>query len=209
MWIETITSGPFQTNTYLIVDNKKVGAIIDPTFGVKALLLDQIEKHDISICGIYLTHSHIDHIAEVKELKEIFQCLVWIHPLDEDNLIEPGSDGIPLPFAFDGVHPDCYFHEGEIIHCGDLEAQILHTPGHSPGGVCLYFQKENTLFSGDTLFKGSIGNIGFPTAEPDKMFQSLEHLSQLPKDTVVYPGHGEATSIGEEDWLPNARAIFS
>ncbi|MDN3504676.1 MAG: MBL fold metallo-hydrolase [Rhabdochlamydiaceae bacterium] len=208
MFIQSITAGPFQTNSYVIADNIDNGAIIDPTFDSQDLLVNLIEKEHIHIKAIYLTHSHMDHIAEVANLKEFYKCDVWIHKLDEPNLIEPGSDLLPQLFTIKGVKPDHYFVDGQVVTLGHLSFKVLHTPGHSPGGVCFYFEKEKVLISGDTLFKGSIGNLNFPTAEPEKMFQSLDRLNQLPKDTIVYPGHGESTILSEESWLSQAREIF-
>ena len=87
--------------------------------------------------------------------------------------------------------------------------QVLHTPGHTPGGVCYYCKEESVLFSGDTLFKGSCGNVSFPLSDRNKIIESLKKLSLLPDDTKVIPGHGETTSIGQETWLKNPEGFFS
>lgn len=92
---------------------------------------------------------------------------------------------------------------------GEFEFVIIHTPGHSPGSICLYDPKHQILISGDTLFKGSIGTLSLPTSQPDRMWPSLEKLGALPVETQVYPGHGEKTCIKDERWLKNAKEIFS
>ena len=108
-----------------------------------------------------------------------------------------------------GARPSHDLVEGQILRVGQLKALVIATPGHTPGGVCFYFKKENILISGDTLFKGSIGNLSFPTAEPAKMWHSLKQLARLPPDTHVYPGHGGPTTIKEEYWLDEAENHFS
>lgn len=95
-----------------------------------------------------------------------------------------------------------------IIKVGQLNFQTIHTPGHSVGSICLYEPSQNVLFSGDTLFKGSIGNISFPTSRPDLMWSSLDKLAKLPASTIVYPGHGPTTTIANETWLSDAQHYF-
>ncbi len=131
-----------------------------------------------------------------------------MHPLDAPNLEHPGSDGIPLFFPIRGVHPDCFVQDGDRIFVGELACEVIHTPGHSPGSVCYFVREQKLLFSGDTLFEGSIGNLHLPTAEPLKMWSSLEKLAALSPDTYVVPGHGGDTTIGKENWLKRARQIF-
>ncbi|MGH2611780.1 MAG: MBL fold metallo-hydrolase, partial [Rhabdochlamydiaceae bacterium] len=142
------------------------------------------------------------------ELKRTFQAPLYIHPSDEENLKKPGSDKLPLFFSIDGVEADGFLKEGEIFRIGNLELKVIETPGHSPGGVCLWFPKEKVLFSGDTLFQGSMGRIDFPTSRPSQMWQSLKKLAKLPPETKVYPGHGPATTIAQEAWMTKAETIF-
>jgi glyoxylase-like metal-dependent hydrolase (beta-lactamase superfamily II) len=106
------------------------------------------------------------------------------------------------------VEPSILMQEGDQIPVGHLNFSVMHTPGHTPGGVCFYEPQQGILFSGDTLFKGTIGNLSFPTCQPDEMWPSLEKLSRLPRATQVYPGHGPATTIKQENWLGRAKDIF-
>jgi glyoxylase-like metal-dependent hydrolase (beta-lactamase superfamily II) len=107
------------------------------------------------------------------------------------------------------VKADGFLIEGQKLTVGDLDIEVIHTPGHTPGGVCFYLPKEKVLISGDTLFRGTIGNLNFPTSRPDLMWGSLKKLAALPADTKVYPGHGGSTTIGAEKWIGHAKERFT
>lgn len=208
--LEVFPSGPFETNAYLLGCNeKKEGVFIDPAPDSSQPLTQAAEKHHLKITSIFLTHSHFDHIGDVAALKQAAQLPLYVHPADAENMRNPGSDGLPLMFPIDGAEPDHLLEEGQKLHVGTLTLEVIHTPGHTPGGVCFYLSQEKTLISGDTLFKGSIGNLSFPTANPEAMWTSLQKLAKLPPETRVYPGHGPSTTIGEEPWLENAKQFFS
>ena len=210
MILETFSAGPFETNTYLVGCplTKKAFVIDVPPESLDGIL-SLLKKHDLTLEKILLTHSHLDHIADVKPLQKATGAEVWVHPLDEGNLKKPGEDGLPMILSFEGVTPDCFFKEGQEVTVGSFSLKVLFTPGHTPGGVSLYMEKEKILFSGDTLFKGTMGRIDFPTARPDLMWKSLKKLSLLPKDTKVLSGHGPATAIGQEGWIAQAEERFS
>jgi glyoxylase-like metal-dependent hydrolase (beta-lactamase superfamily II) len=209
MILEIFCSGPALTNCVLVGCPKtREAAIIDVPFDSSDQLLDAIDSLNLSVKMILLTHSHWDHIGDVKYLKKKLKVPVSIHEEDAENLKIPGSDGLPLFQEVKGVIPDHLLKDGEKIKIGELEAEVIHTPGHTPGGVCFYFPKESLLIAGDTLFKGTIGNLSFPTSDPSKMWDSLKRLSGLPKETRVISGHGEETQIGREKWLANAREYF-
>jgi glyoxylase-like metal-dependent hydrolase (beta-lactamase superfamily II) len=99
--------------------------------------------------------------------------------------------------------------DGQVLAVGEFQIEVIHTPGHTPGGVCFYLKEQKILFSGDTLFQGTIGNLSFPTARPARMWDSLKRLAALPKETRVYPGHGDPTTIGKEQWIANAEDRFN
>jgi glyoxylase-like metal-dependent hydrolase (beta-lactamase superfamily II) len=210
MIINIFSCGPFNTNVLLIgCSRTKKAVVIDPAYQSAKVLLSAAKKEGLEIISIFLTHSHWDHIADISILKKELSLSVYVHDKDAKNLEQPGSDGLSLPFDFKGVKPDHLLHDGQKISVGDLIFEVIYTPGHTPGGVCFYIKKHNLLISGDTLFKGSIGNISFPTSEPKKMWESLKKLEKLPPETIVIPGHGEKTKIGKESWLPKAKEIFS
>ncbi len=205
----TNTSGFFETNAYVLGCDKTLQA-----FGVDAPQ-DSLEwykhvcaHHHLTLTHLLLTHSHLDHIAEAAEIQKHFKCKILLHKADEKNLNQPGSDGLPLMFSIEKATVDEYVIEGQIIQVGDLEIHVIETPGHTPGGVCFYIPRQGILFSGDTLFKGTIGNLSFPTARVEKMWPSLHKLAKLPRNTVVYPGHGSPTTIQDEPWLSKAEEFF-
>ena len=209
MTIQRFPSGPFETNAYVVsCPITKKAAIIDPAPESFEAITAYLSQHQLTPDKILLTHSHWDHIADVAALKKHYSIPVFVHPEDAPNLEQPGSDGLPYWIALEGVKPDGFLMEQNQITIGDLTFNIIHTPGHTPGGICLYDKEQGILFSGDTLFRGSIGNLSFPTSKPDLMWGSLEKLAKLPPETIVYPGHGPSTTIAKESWLPQAKQIF-
>ncbi|HSX03188.1 MAG TPA: MBL fold metallo-hydrolase [Rhabdochlamydiaceae bacterium] len=209
MILEFFSSGPADTNSILLACSKTLkGAIIDAPFDSVYHQMLRAQDLSLHIEMCLLTHSHWDHIAEAAILKNEFGIPLYIHEEDAQNLIHPGSDGLPHLFPLKGVVPDHFLNDGEILSLGELKIEVIHTPGHSPGCVCFYIEKEQVLISGDTLFQASIGNLSFPTARPRLMWESLKKLSLLPKKTRVIPGHGNETTIGAESWLANAKEKF-
>jgi glyoxylase-like metal-dependent hydrolase (beta-lactamase superfamily II) len=209
MIIKAIPSGPFETNAYIVVClNSLTALIIDPAPDSADAIISYLAENNLKPEKILLTHSHWDHIADVASLKKLYDIPVFIHPDDIKNLEIPGSDGLPCWIEIEGVKADGFLNEGDFITCGNLKFNVIHTPGHSPGCICLYEKDEKVLLSGDTLFKGSIGNLSFATARPKKMWESLKKLEKLPGETKVYPGHGPSTTILSESWLGNAEKIF-
>ncbi len=210
MFIYKFPFGPLETNAILIGCNQtKAGAVIDPSLGSTGAILEKADELELKVEKILLTHSHWDHFADAHFLKEKTGAFVCVHFLDAKNIEYPGSDGIPLFFPIHPLIPDHFLNEGEQISVGKLHLEVIHSPGHSPGSVCFYLKEQNVLISGDTLFRGSIGNLHLPTAQAEKMWLSLEKLAKLPPETRVIPGHGEDTIIGQENWLLKAKEIFS
>lgn len=202
--IKAFPSGPLATNAYVIADGTKRAVLIDPSPGCLSAVIDYVERNDLLLEKILLTHSHWDHIADCAAAKEHFRVPVGVHPEDVHNLENPGSDGIPsfLTRAIRGVRPDFLLQDGQVIQIGELDIQVLHTPGHCPGLVCFYCEKEKFLICGDLLFAGGgMGTLAIPTAEPERMWISLRKVSKLPAETKIYPGHGQSTTIGNEIWL--------
>lgn len=210
MILQKFPFGPFETNTILVgCANEKKAVVVDPAYGSTAAVLQKCLDLELQIEKIFITHSHWDHIADVRELAKQTAALVYIHPLDVFNLEQPGADGIPLFFPIEGVKPDHLINDGDRLMIGDLVCFVIHCPGHSPGSVSYFFPDKKLLLTGDTLFEGSIGNLHLPTSEPAKMWKSLQTLSQLPPDTRIVPGHGRDTLLANESWLSRAEQIFS
>lgn len=209
MIFETFASGPVETNTYLVgCPVTKKCFIVDAPPECAERWVSFLKKEGLVLETIFLTHSHLDHIADVKALKAATGAKIFIHPLDAENLKKPGSDGLPLFIPCEGLSPDGFLQEGDVFEIGSIQMRVIFTPGHTPGGVSLYLEDKKILFSGDTLFKGTIGRIDFPSARPALMWTSLKSLSQLPPDTNVFSGHGPATQIGKETWLKEAKERF-
>ena len=210
MFIRILPSGPFATNAYVLgCQSTKEAVIVDPGVSSVKSILSTIKDEALLPKKILLTHSHWDHIGDVAVLQKQLNIPVYIHEKDAPNLISPGSDLLPMTTYIQGTNPDGYFDEGDEIWVGLIKFIVIHTPGHTPGSVCFYSEDEKILISGDTLFKGSIGNLSFPTSQPDLMWTSLKKLEKLPAETKVYPGHGPFTTIGKESWLPRAQDLFS
>lgn len=209
MIIQSFPSGPFETNAYVIAcPVTRQAAIIDPAPKSADSILKFLKENNLTAEQILLTHSHWDHIADVAALKKVLPLTVAVHKRDEKNLREPGSDRLRCWVPVEGVEADRFLEEGDVLTLGQITLKVIATPGHSPGSVCFYSEGERVLFSGDTLFKGSIGNLSFPTAVPDEMWPSLDKLAALPLETRVYPGHGPSTTIESESWLARAKEVF-
>lgn len=209
MIIQVFPSGPFSTNAYVAACvHTREAAIIDPAPDSALKIESFLSEQNLKPQKILLTHSHWDHIADVRPLKEKYHIPVFIHPLDAPNLQQPGADGLPCWINISSVQPDDFLEEGKAVKIGKLSFQVLHTPGHSPGCVCFFEPQQEVLFSGDTLFQGTIGNLSFPTSQPSLMRSSLAKLAQLPPQTRLFPGHGPSTTIqAESEWL-DAKKLF-
>ncbi len=199
MFLKKFPSGPLETNALLIACPKeKRAAAVDPAQGSTQALLDEAARHHFTIDAILLTHSHWDHIADVALLKERTGAPIYVHAEDAPNVERPGTDSLRLFFPILGAHPDCLLKDGDEIWIGQVLLEVIHTPGHSPGGVCFFCRAEKILIAGDTLFCGAIGRIDLPTGQKKQMQVSLAKLAMLPADTRVIPGHGEDTTIAKE-----------
>ncbi|MEC8306652.1 MAG: MBL fold metallo-hydrolase [Chlamydiota bacterium] len=210
MEIECISCPPLGTNSFLVTcPNSRKSIVIDPGRGSDRHWHDFLVKKDGWIEEIWLTHSHWDHIADCADLLLRWHCGLLIHEADKANLIEPGIDGLPIPIPISESVPTRCIRDKELLTIGNMHAIVYHTPGHSPGGVCFYFEKEGVLFSGDTLFNGGMGTLALPRTCRQDLMNSLKKLSKLPPETYVYPGHGKPTTIGESSWIQDPEKRFS
>jgi len=199
MIIKKLVVGPLATNCYIVgSESSKEGMIIDP--GAEAnQILSSVKDTGLDIKFIVLTHSHIDHIGALKEVKEATGAEVAIHTDDAQALKgqEP-SLGAMFGLSYPSPPPpDRLLEDGESIDIGDLRFSVLHTPGHTPGGICLL--GEGIVFSGDTLFNYGVGRADLPGGSYNQLMDSIStKLMTLPDITIVYPGHGPDTTIGTE-----------
>lgn len=197
MIVTQITVGAFQENCYLVEDPKtNAVAIVDPGSEPERIV-EAVEQSGGRVEAIWITHAHVDHIGAIASLKRKYDVPVWLHPLDEPLYRVGGRQaqlyGIPYE---EPPAPDRKFAEGEKIKLGALELDVIHVPGHAPGHVVIY--GHGNALVGDCLFAGSIGRTDLPFSNPSQLEASLKRIAALPAETVVHPGHGDATTIGEE-----------
>lgn len=197
--IETYVLGMVQTNCYLIYhEETKEAIIIDPADNAK-LIGEKIRQKNLDLCGILLTHGHFDHIMGAEELKEMFRTKIYAHKEEAELLRQPElnySAKVGNSIAFS---PDIELKDHEVLEMAGFQIQVLPTPGHTKGGACYYFEDEKVLISGDTLFFESVGRTDLPTGSMSTLIRSIkEELLNLEDDVMVYPGHGESTTIGYE-----------
>ena len=190
------------TNSYIVEDEEsKETMVIDPG-GEADKIIDMLDTLGVDkLKYIYLTHCHGDHFGAILDLKAKKGGKVLIHRDDAEGLY---NQSISLTYyigmADIELEADSRVDEGDIIHLGNLEFRVIHTPGHTKGGSCLYCKEQGLLFSGDTLFKGTWGRTDLPTSNfPDIIASITNKLTVLPDDTIVYPGHGRMTTIREEE----------
>ena len=198
MIVKTLCVGMLQTNCYIVgCEETKEGVIIDPGGNAKRILAE-VEKLGLKIKYIINTHGHFDHTLANKEVVKATGAPLAIHSADAPMLTEGGG---ALLFGIIGkASPpaDMMLEEGQVLTLGNIELKVLHTPGHSPGSICLYNEKEGMLFDGDVLFNMGIGRTDLPGGNYHLMMDSLQRLLTLPDETMVYPGHGPPTTIGRE-----------
>jgi len=190
-------TGPLQENAYLVIDRvSRDAAMVDPGEDGDRLI-EAVEQANVRLRAIWLTHAHFDHVGAVRALRTRFDVPVFLHeedvPMFEAGPFQAASWG--LPFEGDEV-PAERFTEGQGLRLGELSFTVMHTPGHSPGHVTLY--GHGIALVGDCLFAGSIGRTDLPMADGPAMARSLERIVALPPETRVLPGHGPATTVGEE-----------
>jgi glyoxylase-like metal-dependent hydrolase (beta-lactamase superfamily II) len=187
MILERSMSDGFLTNTYLVADEPGGQAVLVDAGGPLAPLLDALERDDLTLAQVLLTHHHWDHVCALDELLERFPGTpVLIHPLERDQVAAATGDLTP----------------GEALRVGGLDIELLHTPGHTAGMVSLLVRHgdETALFTGDTLFKGSVGGVRAPghTTFEDIKSSIMDTLLTLPPQTPVHPGHTDPTTVGDE-----------
>ncbi|MBI2845746.1 MAG: MBL fold metallo-hydrolase [Chloroflexi bacterium] len=198
MVVEKLILGRLQTNCYIISDGE-VALVVDPADEAPRIM-EVLQRHKLQAVGLVATHAHFDHLLAVEEVKNKTGAPFYLHHLDEPVLEEMQVRAVELLGIQAGPPPkvDVYLEEGDRLSIGEEGFSVLHTPGHSPGGISLYDGRSN-LFSGDTLFAGSIGRPDLPGGSYETLIRSIQNkLLPLPEEVAVYPGHGPTTTIGQE-----------
>ena len=201
MILETRLVGPLGVNCYIVGDEQTREALVIDPGGNARDILDTLRHGRLQLVAIVATHAHFDHLLALDEVRAQTRAPFFIHA-DEVPVLETAQIGAQF-FGFAMPQPapaDRLLHEGDEVRAGSVALKVLHTPGHSPGGICLLHDKS--VFVGDTLFQGGIGRVDLPGGDYATLMRSIrDKLLTLPDDTVVYPGHGDATTIGEERQL--------
>ncbi len=199
MIIATLPVGMIQTNCYLVgCEETQEGVVIDPG-GHPQRILAEVERHGLTIKVVLNTHAHFDHTDANRAIVEATGAPLALHPLERPLLQASGGAALFGLQADPSPPPDLELHDGDELEVGKLRFQVLHTPGHTPGHVCFYEPAEGVLFDGDVLFYRGIGRTDLQGGSWQQLMSSIQRvLFALPDETVVYSGHGPATTIGDE-----------
>ena len=194
------TGGIVGTNAYLVADEEtKQAVLFDAPDHTVAPMLDEAKKNGWDIIGLWLTHGHFDHVADHNVVTDRYpSARVLIHKLDEDKLINPRSGMFQLPFIIPPRNADAYVEDGQKLKLGNLDVEVIHTPGHAPGHVMYYFPKEKLLVGGDLIIAGSVGRTDLPDSNHAQLIGSIKKIMQLPGDTQLLPGHGSPSTLDDE-----------
>lgn len=206
--IKTLVLGSVSTNCYIIYNEQtKAALIVDPA-NHAAKIFQTCEKLGVKPEAVLLTHGHFDHILAAEEVRKEYSCKIYAGKKEEEMLLDPGKNMTVHMARQVSIRPDVLAEDGDEWKLAGFTWKVLETPGHTPGCVCYYCAEEEVLISGDTLFAESLGRTDFPGGSTQAIIQSIsETLFALPDETMVYPGHGEPTSIGHEK-IYNPVAVY-
>ena len=201
--IKSFVFSPIQENTYLLYNEFNQCAIIDPGcyFGAEKEVLTQfIKDNNLTVIHLLNTHCHLDHVFGNKYVAETYSLTPQIHKNEEQVLAFAPTSGLMYDLPFDNYTGQLLFlKEGDVVTIGKDELVVIEAPGHSPGHICFYNKAQGFLIGGDVLFNRSIGRTDLPGGNYDELIKNIkEKLLVLPNKTIVYSGHGETTTIGEE-----------
>ena len=201
--IKVLTFNPVQENTYVLYNENKECIVIDPgcySDEEKEVLKSFIDKNELQPKMLINTHCHLDHVFGNKYIAEAYRLTLQIHKNEEAVLQMAPASGLMFNLPFDNYKGELIFlKEGDVVSLGEDSLQVIEAPGHSPGSICFYCEKQKFIIGGDVLFYQSIGRTDLPGGSHEGLIKNIkEKLFVLPQDVKVYPGHGPATTIGDE-----------
>ena len=200
MKVYPLVLGSVQTNCYIISNQNKV-IIIDPAENPEKVI-HYLNEKKLEVEGIFITHGHFDHIGAVNELATIFNVPVYAHKKEKEYFEKPEINLSTMIYKNLVLRAELNFHfleDGEIFECLGTKVKALHVPGHTLGSLCYSFESEKIIFTGDTLFAHSIGRTDFIYGDQTQLVTAIKkNILTLPEDTLVYPGHGECTTVKDE-----------
>ena len=189
MLIKTLPVGQLETNCYVVINEESLACVLIDPGDESNTILDYIEDNKLNLRAIFLTHGHFDHTGAVNAIVEEKNCPVFIHKSDS-------TDTPTSHYKFMMPEGGKYYGDGDVLNIAGLHFGVIHTPGHTPGGVSILCEKA--LFTGDTLFKGSCGRTDLPGGDMDELLKSLNKLCSLIGDYEVYPGHMDSSTLERE-----------
>ena len=201
MEIETIIVGPLQVNCYVVYDEHSLDAVVIDPGDQPEKVLKLAKSKGLRISSIICTHGHFDHTGGIYTIREKTGAKILLHIDELPVYTRAESQGAIWGFNIvQPPHPDQFVKDGDEISAGSLMLRVIHTPGHSPGGICL--ATEGIVFTGDTVFAGSIGRTDFPGGSIEALKVSFKKILAFPPETILYPGHGNWTTVSDE-WRQN------
>lgn len=198
--VRRFVGGPLLTDCYALIVPDVGAVLVDAPRDAWTAAIEAAESLGAQMLLAIATHGHWDHITDMARVREAGIPIAG-HRADADLFARPHDQGLTLPFLVDAVTIDRPLSEGDRLTIGEVELHILHTPGHTQGSICVWSPRDDLLFSGDTLLKGGAGHTAEPGASLPALAASVRRIAGLAEATVLYPGHGAPTTIGEEAWL--------
>jgi len=200
MFVVTRESGPVQTNAYLLADDNGNAVIIDTPMGIWKIFKQIIIEKELELKAILLTHTHWDHTFDSNLISEENKIQVFVHPLDAYRILDPNMHTVfNLPFNIEPVNNIAFINDNDILSFGDIKLKVIHTPGHTEGGVCYVDEENKLIFTGDTLFRGNVGRTDLPGGSSEQLFDTIRtKIITLPLDFQIFSGHGPSTTVEKE-----------